>query len=88
MVFEQANVIDSPNLPATLLVVSQNDVPAIREPAPELIKQLKSAGVNYRFVWVPGFPHFYPTGAVSLADDGTRTSVGERITDFLDENLK
>jgi len=39
MAFEQANVIDSPNLPATLLVVSQNDYPAIREPAPELIKQ-------------------------------------------------
>lgn len=88
MMFDLEKVINSPDLTPVLLVVSQNDDPAISEAAPKLIKQLKTVGADYEFVWVPGFAHFYPSGAVSLGDDGVRTSVGERIIDFLDRNLK
>ena len=88
MIFDARKVINSPDLPPTLLVISQNDDPAISEAAPGLVRQLKSAKANYQLAWVPGFGHFYPSGAVSLGDDGTRTSVGERIIDFLDRNLK
>ncbi|MGI9244151.1 MAG: alpha/beta hydrolase, partial [Verrucomicrobiales bacterium] len=72
----------------TLLVVSQNDEPAVREKVPVITRKMRDLGANYELVWVPGFPHFYPTGAVSLSDDATRMSVGERVTKFLDEHLK
>lgn len=88
LVFQKTKVISGSDMPATLLVISQNDIPAIFEAAPGIIDQLKASAVDYQFAWVPGFPHFYPSGAVSLADDGTRVSVGERIIEFLDEHLK
>ncbi|GAB5402635.1 MAG: hypothetical protein Aurels2KO_08660 [Aureliella sp.] len=72
----------------TLLVVSQNDEPAVMEKVPVITRKMRELGANYELVWVPGFPHFYPTGAVSLSDDATRMSVGERVTKFLDEHLK
>jgi predicted esterase len=88
MLFDMKKVIAGRDLPATLYVISQYDIDAILEPAPETLKLLKKAGADYQLAWVPGFPHFYPSGAVSLADDGTRMSVGERITEFLDAHLK
>lgn len=88
MIFDLPKVFNSPDLPPMLLVVSQNDVTATHEAAPKLIRQMQSAEADYEFVWVPGFAHFYPTGAVSLGDDGVRTSVGERVINFLDRHLK
>jgi predicted esterase len=85
--FDMQKVIDS-DVPSTLLVTSQNDDPAISEGIPPTVEKLKAVGADYQLVWIPGFPHFYPTGAVSLADDGTRISIGERVTKFLDEKLK
>lgn len=75
-------------LPPTLVLISQYDVPITIESAPETISRLRAAGSRAQLAWVPGFPHFYPHGAVSLGDDGTRRSVGERIMEFLDLNLK
>lgn len=53
-----------------------------------MIVEVQKANHEYELAWVPGFGHFYPSGAVSLSDDGTRTSVGETVTDFLAEHLK
>ncbi len=86
--FEIAEIFQDPNLPPTLLVLSQNDLEAVSESIPPMIVEMQKANHDYELVWVPGFGHFYPSGAVSLSDDGTRTSVGERITDFLDQHLK
>lgn len=88
MMFELDKAITSADQPPTLVIVSQNDDPAISLGTPALLKQLRSTGVPNEFAWVPGFGHFYPSGAVSLGADGTRMSVGERITEFLDAHLK
>lgn len=88
MIFDKSKVISRESMPPTLIVISQNDDPVVLEPLPGTIDQLVASGLEYQFAWVPGFPHFYPSGAVSLADDGTRMSVGERITGFLDTYLK
>ena len=87
MAFRRSQVIAGQHLPATLLVIAQNDIPAILEPAPGLIRDLRMAVPDFQTAWVAGFPHFYPTGAVTLADDGTRMSVGERVVEFLDKHL-
>ena len=86
--FDVAKVFQGPDLPPTLLLMSQNDLEAVAESIPPMIVEMQKANHDYELVWVPGFGHFYPSGAVSLSDDGTRTSVGERITDFLEEHLK
>jgi len=85
--FDMQQVIDG-DVPPTLLVTSQFDDPAISEGIPPTVKKLRSVGAEFQLVWIPGFPHFYPTGAVSLADDGTRMSIGERLVQFLDQHLK
>ena len=86
--FNLADVIDQQEPPPMLIVVSQNDVAATLETAPKTIAILRAAGAPAQLVWVPGFAHFYPTGAVTLGDDGTRTSLGERVIEFLDTHLK
>jgi len=86
--FDITKIFQGPDLPPTLVVLSQNDLEAVSESIPPTVVEMQKAGHDYELVWVPGFGHFYPTGAVSLSDDGTRTSVGERITDFLTEHLK
>lgn len=71
----------------TLLVMSQNDEPAVMEKVPEITKIMRDSNPNFELVWVPGFPHFYPYGAVSLSDDATRMSVSDRIIQFLQIHL-
>jgi acetyl esterase/lipase len=88
LIFDTADVMARDDLPPTLLVIAQYDLEAILEPAPKTIGQLRAAGGDAQLVWVPGFPHFYPTGAVTLGDDGTRMSVGERVIQFLESHLK
>jgi predicted esterase len=87
-IFDTAKVMARDDLPPTLLVISQYDLEAILESAPKTIAQLRAGGSDAKLVWVPGFPHFYPTGAVTLGDDGTRMSVGERVIHFLDTYLR
>ena len=38
--------------------------------------------------WMPGYPHFYPHNVASLAGDGTRMPLGDRVIEFLDEHLE
>ncbi|MFK8049494.1 MAG: alpha/beta hydrolase [Halioglobus sp.] len=85
--FDMKKVIDSPDLPPMLLISSQNDEQAVSEHIPSLISTVKQAGLGYHFAWVPGFGHFYPSGAVALGDDGLRMSLGERIAKFLEVQL-
>jgi predicted esterase len=87
-IFDTAKVMVRDDLPPTLLVISQYDLEAILESAPKTIAELRAGGSDAQLVWVPGFPHFYPTGAVTLGDDGTRMSVGERVVHFLDTHLR
>lgn len=87
MLFRKREVMSGDHRPPTLLVVAQNDLPVILEPTPGVIRQLRSSHIEHEVAWVPGFPHFYPAGAVSLADDGTRMSVGDRIIRFLERHL-
>ena len=86
--FDLAGVIEQHDPPPMMIVISQNDVAATLETAPDTIATLRAAGADANLVWVPGFAHFYPTGAVTLGDDGTRTSLGERLIEFLDAHLK
>lgn len=86
--FDLAEVIEKHDSPPMMIVISQNDVAATLESAPKTITTLRAAGADAQLVWVPGFAHFYPNGAVTLGDDGTRTSLGERITAFLELHLK
>jgi len=80
-------VVTSDSVTPTMIVISQNDEPAVMEKVPLITEAMREAGADFELVWVPGFPHFYPTGAVSLSDDGTRLSVGDRIVKFLQEQL-
>jgi len=86
--FDMTQVVDSPGLPPMLLLTAQNDLGAVLEGIPSLLTSVRDVGVTHEFVWVPGFGHFYPTGAVSLSSDGTRISVGQRVVKFLKEHLK
>ena len=86
--FDLAGVIEKYDPPPMMIVISQNDVAATLETAPSTIAALRAAGADAQLIWVPGFAHFYPTGAVTLGDDGKRTSLGERVIEFLDTHLK
>ena len=88
MGFDMRQVIDSPDFPPMLLMVGQNDLGVVQEGIPGLLTTASEARAPHDFAWVPGFGHFYPTEAVSLGSDGTRMSVGERVSEFLGEHLK
>jgi dienelactone hydrolase len=82
-----SKTVTSDSVTPTMIFVSQNDEPAVLEKVPVITEAMRKAGADFELVWVPGFPHFYPTGAVSLGDDGIRLSVGERVVDFLKTHL-
>ncbi|WP_413110480.1 alpha/beta hydrolase [Thaumasiovibrio sp. DFM-14] len=82
-----ASVMDS-DIPPTLLTYSQFDDHAMLVHAPRMVKLLERSGVDFSVNWVPGFMHSYPGNAISLASDGTRMPLFDRIVAFLDENVK
>lgn len=88
ILFEHAAIAQMPDLPPSLLMYSQFDEHTQLGQLPDIIAFLKTAKVDYHLAWVPGFAHFYPHNAVSLGDDGTRMSVGDRIILFLDKHLR
>lgn len=69
--------------PALLQFAGQWDLPAIQYGNAGIAKLLSSRGVSVVQAWVPGFGHFYPKEAPSLAVDFDKTSVIDRIVDFL-----
>ena len=88
ILFDKDVIAKKSDLPAVLFHFAQYDDEPVLENAPALVAMLKKAGADYQFAWVPSFPHFYPNGASSLADDGTRMAIRDRIILFLDNNLK
>ncbi len=87
ILYEHDAVKGYAKLPPILLAYSQFDEHTQLGDLPGIISLLRDAKADYSLTWVPGFAHFYPHNAVSLSDDGTRMSLGDRITSFLDEHL-
>ena len=87
ILYEHEAVKGYAELPPTLLAYSQFDEHTQLGDLPRIISLLREADAEYSLAWVPGFAHFYPHNAVSLGDDGTRMSLGDRITSFLVEHL-
>ena len=87
VLFEHAAVAQIENPPPALLVYSQFDEHTQLGQLPGIIRLMQDAGIEYQLAWVPGFAHFYPHGAVTLADDGTRSALSDRIIRFLGEHL-
>jgi acetyl esterase/lipase len=86
--FDKVYIARRDNLPAVLLHFSQYDDEPILFKAPGMIDVLRKAKTDFTLGWIPGFMHFYPHNAPSLADDGTRMSLGDRVLNFLDGHLK
>ena len=79
--------VTSKNAPA-LLFVGQYDLSGAILAAPSFVSHYSKVGVDLTFAWVAGFGHFYPSGAISLAADGTRKSVEKRIVEFVSRVTK
>jgi acetyl esterase/lipase len=86
--FDWNYVIARDDLPAVLLHFSQYDDSSILIRAPGMISMLRRAENDFTLGWIPGFMHFYPYNAPSLADDGSRMALGDRVIAFLDTHLK
>jgi len=86
--YDFGKVITSPDQTPVLVIMSQYDVDATLQSVPPFMEMTRKLGLESNLAWVPGFGHFYPTGAITLGDDGRRLSVGERVTEFLDRILK
>ena len=86
--FDKDYVAGRTDLPAVLLHFAQYDDPPLLVTGPGMVSMLRKAKTEFTLGWVPGFPHFYPHGAVSLTDDGTRMAVRDRVIQFLDKHLK
>lgn len=88
VLYDHDSILAAGDLPPTLLMYSQFDEHTQLGDLPQIISLLRTANADHTLAWVPGFAHFYPHNAVSLGDDGTRASVGDRIVRFLDLQLK
>lgn len=88
ILFDRDYVAKRKDLPAVLLHFSQYDDAPLMVIAPGLVTLLRQAHTEFTLGWMPGYMHFYPHNAVSLADDGTRMSLGDRVIAFLDKHLK
>ena len=87
-VFDRDYIAARTDLPAVLLHFGQFDDEPVLMSAPGLVAMLRRADTELILGWVPGCPHFYPYNAASVADDGTRMALGDRVVAFLDEHLK
>ncbi|MBY5944830.1 alpha/beta hydrolase [Photobacterium rosenbergii] len=67
-----------------LMFQGQYDLPATLIRTPALLEHYKNIQADFSYNWVPGASHFYPSGSVSLAGDGTRHSVEERMLSFIE----
>jgi len=88
ILFDKDYVARRTDLPAVLLHFSQYDDAPLLVTGPGLVTMLRKADTEFTLGWMPGYMHFYPHNGVSLADDGTRMSLGDRVIAFLDKHLK
>lgn len=73
--------------PPLLQFVGQEDLPGVVRGSAAVASALDDVGVERQMAWVPGFGHFYPMGAVSLAADFSKLSVEQRAVEFLQRQL-
>ncbi|WP_158681608.1 alpha/beta hydrolase [Microbulbifer pacificus] len=69
--------------PALLLLWGENDIPGLLQIAPAVVQSMRGAGVDSQLAWVPGRGHFYRQSDITLADDGSKMPLLERINQFL-----
>jgi predicted esterase len=69
--------------PPLLMFAGQWDLQGIRLGSASIAKLFQSRGAPVMQAWVPGFGHFYPMEAPSLATQFNQASVIDRITNFL-----
>lgn len=80
--YELAQTIGPDEAPA-LMFVGQHDLPGIVQSGQAIAGLLATQGNNVESAWVPGFGHFYPKEAPSLAEGYSRMAVIDRIVKFL-----
>ena len=80
-------VTETSKSPPVLMFLGQNDLPDGIAQMPKLLAHYRKVGIDHTFAWVPGFGHFYPAGATSLAGDGSKMSVENRIVGFLEKTI-
>lgn len=76
-----------PGMPAGLFFFGQNDLSGILVGGRAALSALAAQNIPTENAWVPGFGHFYPMGAVTLASDLSRQSLAARMLDFLGRRL-
>ncbi|MFC6633069.1 alpha/beta hydrolase [Microbulbifer taiwanensis] len=74
--------------PATLLVVGENDFPGILATAPPILQAFHRAAVDAELAWMPGRGHFYSMEDPSLAGDGSKKPLEQRLAEFLYRGLQ
>jgi len=82
--FAKSVTADSPPI---LMFLGEDDLEGGLQLMPIIIQDYEQVGTEHAFVWVPGFGHFYPSGAKSLGADASRMSVEARIEDFLEKTV-
>lgn len=78
----------SANSPNTLLIQGQNDLAGIQYSTPLMLSYFKNKGVQHSFAWVPSAGHFYKASSETLAGDGTKMMLEERILKFIKLTLE
>ena len=81
-VFETVSI--GSETPPALIFAGQYDLSGALASIEGLLDHYEKVGVDHEFAWVPGFGHFYPSGAPSLGADGSTMSVQDRILAFVD----
>ncbi len=77
---------DSP-LPPAIINMGQNDLEPLMTALQDSLPKYETAGIDLDTAWIPGFGHFYPSGAVALSDQVKREPLLERMINFLNNNL-
>lgn len=77
----------SKDAPPLLQFAGQWDLPGIRLGSAGIANLFQSRGAPLSQAWVPGFGHFYPMEAPSLAAQFDQQSIIDRVITFLNETL-
>lgn len=75
------------SLPPAIINMGQYDLDPLMEALQGSLPKYTEAGINIDTAWVPGFGHFYPSGAITLSDEVKREPLIERMINFLDTSL-
>lgn len=77
----------SKDAPPLLMFAGQWDLPGIRLGSAGIAQLFQSRSAPLTQAWVPGFGHFYPMEAPSLATQFDQKSVIDRVVHFLNETI-